>query len=124
MQNLATQLKRSVSVVKAVLQTRRFEVMNAISLLSRVVTATTVKAGGLTGRMVSFVADIGGWRPVDDQYDYHQEVARAAFADMLHDEERNQLYKRALHKAILAVRNSGRPVRVLDIGNLALDYKY
>lgn len=28
------------------------------------------------------------WEENDENYDYHQEVARSAFADMLHDHER------------------------------------
>lgn len=28
------------------------------------------------------------WEEKDSDYDYHQEIARSAFADMLHDEER------------------------------------
>ena len=28
------------------------------------------------------------WIPQDENYDYHQEIARSAFADMLHDSER------------------------------------
>lgn len=28
------------------------------------------------------------WEEKDENYDYHQEVARSAFADMLHDHER------------------------------------
>lgn len=28
------------------------------------------------------------WEEKDQYYDYHQEVARSAFADMLHDHER------------------------------------
>lgn len=28
------------------------------------------------------------WEEKDEYYDYHQEVARSAFADMLHDHER------------------------------------
>lgn len=28
------------------------------------------------------------WEEKDENYDYHQEVARSAFADMLHDQER------------------------------------
>lgn len=33
------------------------------------------------------------WEEKDENYDYHQEVARSAFADMLHDHERvNILY--------------------------------
>lgn len=33
-----------------------------------------------------------GWEVQDDSYDYHQEIARSAFADMLHDSERVRLY--------------------------------
>ena len=32
------------------------------------------------------------WRMQAEDYDYQQEVARAAFADMLHDSERVSLY--------------------------------
>ena len=32
------------------------------------------------------------WKMVADDYDYQQEVARAAFADMLHDTERVNTY--------------------------------
>lgn len=31
------------------------------------------------------------WEEKDPDYDYHQEVARSAFADMLHDHERVSL---------------------------------
>lgn len=31
---------------------------------------------------------IATWEEKDQHYDYHQEVARSAFADMLHDHER------------------------------------
>ncbi|KOB67071.1 Arginine methyltransferase 7 [Operophtera brumata] len=30
------------------------------------------------------------WDMEDEDYDYHQEIARSAFADMLHDTERNK----------------------------------
>ncbi|XP_077286863.1 arginine methyltransferase 7 [Arctopsyche grandis] len=66
--------------------------------------------------MVSFVLGSGGWRPVSPDYDYHQEVARAAFADMLHDEERNRKYRLALQRAIARLRLQKKQVRVLDIG--------
>ena len=36
----------------------------------------------------------GAWRrPRMKVYDYNQELARAGFADMLHDAERNKLYR-------------------------------
>lgn len=51
-----------------------------------------------------------------DSFDYHQEVARSAFADMLHDTERNEKYSFALREAIEIMKKSGREANVLDIG--------
>jgi len=51
-----------------------------------------------------------------EDYDYNQELARAAFADMLHDSERNQLYRAGLKAAIRAKKEAGEEVHVLDIG--------
>lgn len=34
------------------------------------------------------ITGIASWEEKDEYYDYHQEVARSAFADMLHDHER------------------------------------
>jgi len=51
-----------------------------------------------------------------ENYDYTQELARAAFADMLHDSERNEMYRAGLIAAIKKVRSRGDTVRVLDIG--------
>ncbi|CAF1040353.1 unnamed protein product [Adineta steineri] len=34
----------------------------------------------------------------DDDFDYNQELARSAFADMLHDHERNIQYEKAIIK--------------------------
>lgn len=56
------------------------------------------------------------WEPQCEDYDYHQEIARAAFADMLHDSERNQKYLRGLQIAIDRVHRQGRKANVLDIG--------
>lgn len=56
------------------------------------------------------------WESQADDYDYHQEVARAAFADMLHDTERNQKYYAALKKTIKKLHDSGKEAHVLDIG--------
>lgn len=49
-------------------------------------------------------------------FDYYQEVARSAFADMLHDIERNEKYSLALKEAIATIHNTGRKANVLDIG--------
>jgi len=56
------------------------------------------------------------WKPQPIDYDYKQEVARAAFADMLHDTERNHLYYVGLEAAIRKKRKEGAKVHVLDIG--------
>lgn len=51
-----------------------------------------------------------------DSFDYHQEVARSAFADMLHDTERNEKYSSALLEAINKMKSKGKKANVLDIG--------
>lgn len=56
------------------------------------------------------------WKNQPEDYDYQQELARAAFADMLHDEERNKMYYEGLKAAIALKRSQGQPVNVLDIG--------
>lgn len=52
----------------------------------------------------------------DEVFDYYQEVARSAFADMLHDTERNQKYSLALREAIEIMKKRGKKANVLDIG--------
>lgn len=59
---------------------------------------------------------ISDWVVQNEDYDYHQEVARSAFADMLHDTERNQLYEVALKAAIEKMHSKGKKANVLDIG--------
>ncbi|XP_074093827.1 arginine methyltransferase 7 [Cotesia typhae] len=56
------------------------------------------------------------WEEKNPNYDYHQEVARSAFADMLHDHERNEKYYLALQKAINKKHKQGLKANVLDIG--------
>lgn len=51
------------------------------------------------------------------EHDYLQDIARSAFADMLHDTERNELYERGISWAIGTMRSRGvSKVVVLDIG--------
>merc|ERR1719187_2852560 len=72
-----------------------------------------------TGVLVQSINHATGqpsWKVVPPDYDYSQELARAAFADMLHDKERNQLYYSGLKAAIQQRRDAGLPVHVLDIG--------
>ncbi|XP_026733899.1 protein arginine N-methyltransferase 7 [Trichoplusia ni] len=56
------------------------------------------------------------WDVQDEDYDFHQEIARSGFADMLHDTERNKKYYRALQLAIDKMHNKGKKANVLDIG--------
>jgi len=72
-----------------------------------------------TGVLVQSINHATGqpsWKVVPPDYDYSQELARAAFADMLHDKERNQLYYAGIKAAIKQKRDAGLPVHVLDIG--------
>lgn len=52
----------------------------------------------------------------DEYFDLYQEIARSAFADMLHDHERNHKYYLALKKAIETMHGRGLKAHVLDIG--------
>ncbi|KAG5678917.1 hypothetical protein PVAND_008541 [Polypedilum vanderplanki] len=52
----------------------------------------------------------------EEDFDYFQEVARSAFADMLFDEERNRKYSEALKWAINETKRQGKKANVLDIG--------
>lgn len=50
------------------------------------------------------------------EFDHHQNIARAAFGDMLYDSDRNQLYYKALKKEITRLHKANKKVHVLDIG--------
>ncbi|CAF0765988.1 unnamed protein product [Didymodactylos carnosus] len=50
------------------------------------------------------------------KYDHEQDLARSAYADMLHDTERNVLYEKAIIKAIENLKKSNNPIHILDIG--------
>lgn len=52
----------------------------------------------------------------EEFFDLYQEIARSAFADMLHDHERNHKYFLALKKAIEKMHAAGKKANVLDIG--------
>uniref|UniRef100_A0A8C2XUT4 Protein arginine N-methyltransferase n=1 Tax=Cyclopterus lumpus TaxID=8103 RepID=A0A8C2XUT4_CYCLU len=51
-----------------------------------------------------------------EEYDYHQEIARSCFADMLHDHDRNKKYYRGIRAAVARVKARGERVIILDIG--------
>ncbi|XP_067002543.2 protein arginine N-methyltransferase 7 isoform X2 [Anabrus simplex] len=56
------------------------------------------------------------WQLQNEDYDFHQEIARSAFADMLHDTERNQKYYTGIRLAIEQMHARGKKANVLDIG--------
>ena len=56
--------------------------------------------GGVMVQAVNHATGQNSWKMMPADYDYNQELARAAFADMLHDSERNRLYYRGLEAAI------------------------
>ncbi|KAM9375966.1 protein arginine N-methyltransferase 7 isoform 2-T2 [Pholidichthys leucotaenia] len=56
------------------------------------------------------------WVEESEEYDYHQEIARSCYADMLHDHDRNQKYYEGIRAAVARVKARGEKVIVLDIG--------
>uniref|UniRef100_A0A673XX73 Protein arginine N-methyltransferase n=1 Tax=Salmo trutta TaxID=8032 RepID=A0A673XX73_SALTR len=56
------------------------------------------------------------WVEESEEYDYHQEIARSCYADMLHDHDRNEKYFQGIRAAVSRVKARGEKVIVLDIG--------
>ncbi|XP_007429234.1 protein arginine N-methyltransferase 7 [Python bivittatus] len=56
------------------------------------------------------------WLEEDENYDYHQEIARSCYADMLNDKDRNVKYFQGIHAAVSRVKERGEKAIVLDIG--------
>ncbi|CAL8262622.1 unnamed protein product [Merluccius merluccius] len=56
------------------------------------------------------------WVEESEEYDYHQEIARSSYADMLHDHDRNQKYYAGIRAAVARVKARGDKAVVLDIG--------
>ncbi|KAM5262715.1 protein arginine N-methyltransferase 7 [Ctenodactylus gundi] len=56
------------------------------------------------------------WVEEDEHYDYHQEIARSSYADMLHDKDRNVKYYEGIRAAVSRVKDRGQKALVLDIG--------
>ncbi|KAF6079116.1 protein arginine methyltransferase 7 [Phyllostomus discolor] len=56
------------------------------------------------------------WLAEDENYDYHQEIARSSYADMLHDKDRNIKYYQGIQAAVNRVKERGQKALVLDIG--------
>lgn len=74
---------------------------------------------GVSGSFVSQLSPITGvmqWNLVDSDYDFQQEIARSAYADMLHDGDRNARYHDAIRHVITSLKAEGKMAHVLDIG--------
>uniref|UniRef100_A0A8C9XEY6 Protein arginine N-methyltransferase n=1 Tax=Sander lucioperca TaxID=283035 RepID=A0A8C9XEY6_SANLU len=56
------------------------------------------------------------WVEESEEYDYHQEIARSCYADMLHDHDRNKKYYQGIRAAVARVKARGEKVIILDIG--------
>ncbi|NWW90972.1 ANM7 methyltransferase, partial [Rhynochetos jubatus] len=56
------------------------------------------------------------WLEEDENYDYHQEIARSRYADMLHDKDRNVKYYQGIRAAVSRVKERGEKAIVLDVG--------
>ncbi|CAF0867765.1 unnamed protein product [Didymodactylos carnosus] len=57
------------------------------------------------------------WMFLDEtEYDYEQDLARSAYADMLHDTERNVFYEKAIIKSIEKLKQLKNQIHILDIG--------
>nr|AAH57177.1 Protein arginine N-methyltransferase 7 [Mus musculus] len=56
------------------------------------------------------------WLEEDEHYDYHQEIARSSYAEMLHDKDRNIKYYQGIRAAVSRVKDRGQKALVLDIG--------
>ncbi|XP_011504420.1 PREDICTED: protein arginine N-methyltransferase 7 [Ceratosolen solmsi marchali] len=62
------------------------------------------------------ITGLTSWEERDPDYDYYQEIARSAFADMLHDHERNYKYYLGIKAAIDKKHKAKEEANVLDIG--------
>ncbi|XP_019934718.2 protein arginine N-methyltransferase 7 [Paralichthys olivaceus] len=56
------------------------------------------------------------WVEESEEYDFHQEIARSCYADMLHDRDRNEKYYQGIRAAVARVKARGEKVIILDIG--------
>lgn len=56
------------------------------------------------------------WVEESEEYDYHQEIARSCYGDMLQDKDRNEKYYQGIRAAVSRVKVRGERVVVLDIG--------
>ncbi|VDM17929.1 unnamed protein product [Hydatigera taeniaeformis] len=95
---------------------------NFLRLLSPIKMSTCVKSshGHALSTFTSCFNPITGmiqWNDVGDDYDFEQEVAQSAYADMLHDRDRNRRYYEALRHVIGGMKAAGQEVHVLDIGS-------
>ncbi|XP_046582798.1 protein arginine N-methyltransferase 7-like [Haliotis rubra] len=96
--------------------------MLIVCVLTRLLYSTEQPLSRFISKMSTFVSHANpvtgkmDWIMQDENYDYHQEIARSAYADMLHDTERNQKYYDALKIAIKMLHDQRQKAHVLDIG--------
>ncbi|CAH1780265.1 unnamed protein product [Owenia fusiformis] len=96
--------------------------MSAPVLGKKIAKISAIFTKKMTSPMSTFFSQVNAmtgkqeWVIKAENYDYHQEVARSAYADMLHDEERNKKYYIGLKKAIQKMHSEGKKANVLDIG--------
>ncbi|XP_029010518.1 protein arginine N-methyltransferase 7 isoform X2 [Betta splendens] len=50
------------------------------------------------------------WVEESEEYDYHQEIARSCYADMLHDHDRNKKYYQGIRAAVSRIKARGEKV--------------
>lgn len=75
-----------------------------------------VRSMSVFTKRINPLTGLAEWELQDENYDFHQEIARSAFADMLHDSERNEKYYSAIKIAIEKKHKDGQKAHVLDIG--------
>ncbi|KAK0167741.1 hypothetical protein PV327_001609 [Microctonus hyperodae] len=108
---------RPLSLVPLHINSITFSLLTGLVLkpLPRVTRVCTSKMSIFT-QTFDPITGCSTWVEKNPDYDYHQEVAQSAFADMLHDHERNEKYYIALKRAIEKIHKAGCKANVLDIG--------
>merc|ERR1712178_435741 len=56
------------------------------------------------------------WKLTEPEHDFSTELSISHYCDMLHDIERNELYRKAIEKTVKHMLDNGESVDVLDIG--------
>ncbi|XP_064640600.1 protein arginine N-methyltransferase 7-like [Lineus longissimus] len=89
---------------------------NVLKNISKEMGSEAKNSGSIFKSKLNPVTGKMEWALEVEDFDFHQEIARSAYADMLHDTERNKKYDLALQKAIQTMHQQGKKANVLDIG--------